>query len=409
MPVNNDLLERSGDLKRALIEYTMQRRFDRAYRRALEQRFGRTPVVDEAELANVMDWFALTERLPDGRTPVEQFVAEHPELAEDERALLLGWRDVVEGIFEVKRREGEALVVVNLVDELTYQVYSNMGPALFRQTPRGSFLGGRIVPIGDDWMLSGYMTVLPAVGRAEIYRAASEFASVHPELVFRNPDKLARAWELQRQERQHFIAFFGADLVVLPGRDLAEQMRAYTAFRQDVRDEDGTSATDRARQAYGIEPPPVDVQIPDAFNEVETVGVIYDEVEGLAFLLDFGRVEAAFANPELAANRQHRQAVLGYLHEPSISPLPFRRLAERDPERASQLFQRILKRPGFSWERDGEALLQRHKASFFEQSALPGVVPLSAAQTRARLTTPASAPPRRDYRPARRGKQGRSR
>jgi len=52
--------------------------------------------------------------------------------------------------------------------------------------------------------------------------------------------------------------------------------------------------------------------------------------------------------------------VLGYLKADSISALPFRRLAGADTARASQLFQHLLKEPGFSWERDGEALLRMH-------------------------------------------------
>jgi hypothetical protein len=53
-------------------------------------------------------------------------------LPEHERELLLGWRDVVEGIFEVHGRDGDALIVENLVDELTYRVSSNMGLSVFQ-------------------------------------------------------------------------------------------------------------------------------------------------------------------------------------------------------------------------------------------------------------------------------------
>jgi hypothetical protein len=84
-----------------------QRRFERAARKAVKERFGRYPVLDEEEAINFQDWFALQARLPDGRTVVEHVVDARPDLPEEERALLLGWRDVVEG---VKRRGGEALL-----------------------------------------------------------------------------------------------------------------------------------------------------------------------------------------------------------------------------------------------------------------------------------------------------------
>ena len=87
--------------------------------------------MDEEQFINFLDWFVLQHRLPDGQTVVERFVAARPDLSDEERAMLLGWRDAVEGIFEVQRRDGEALLTVNLVDELPYRVRSNMGPAVF--------------------------------------------------------------------------------------------------------------------------------------------------------------------------------------------------------------------------------------------------------------------------------------
>ena len=119
-------------------------------------------------------------------------------------------------------------------------------------------------------------------------------------------------------------------------------------------------------------------ELPADLCEANTVGVLYDEVDGLNYFANFGLVQAAFADPELAADREHRRAVLGYLKEPSISPLPLRRLAEPDPARASRVFRQVLRRPGFLWERDGEALLRRYKASWFERPVVPSVVPVQS-------------------------------
>lgn len=59
-------------------------------------------------------------------------------------------------------------------------------------------------------------------------------------------------------------------------------------------------------------------------------------------------------------------------------PAAARWLAGADTGRASQLFQDLLKKPGFSWERDGEALLRKHKPWCFEAKPLPPVTPLSS-------------------------------
>jgi hypothetical protein len=51
-----------------------------------------------------------------------------------------------------------------------------------------------------------------------------------PELRFRNPSLLERAWELQRRDRDRFVRFFGSDMVLIPGMELAARMREYLAF-----------------------------------------------------------------------------------------------------------------------------------------------------------------------------------
>jgi hypothetical protein len=385
MAVSPELVARSGDLKRALVQFTLRRRFASQLDQVIEASYGGL-IERESQMIDAVDRLALQHRLRDGRTVVEVFVAEHPELTDEERELLLGWRDVVEGIFEVERRDGDALIVTNLVDELTYRVRSNVGPSALDPMVPGSFIVTRLVPIGDEWLLSGMSSLMPARDRVHAYRVAADVAASRPALVFRNPEKLAQGWELQRQDRQQFVDFFGSDLVVLPGSEVAERMRAYMHYRtHEARDAHGDTVADRSREQYGTDPPDVDYNLPDELLEAETVGIIYDEVDGLNFYPDFGRFEEAFERPEGATSRRLRPVVMAYLKEPSIGPLPFRRLAARSPERASQLFARVLKQPGFSWEHDGEAMLRKYKAKYFERPVLPGVTPVSDKLTRAKL------------------------
>jgi hypothetical protein len=88
--------------------------------------------------------------------------------------------------------------------------------------------------------------------------------------------------------------------------------------------------------------------------------------------------------------------VRGYLNDDSVSPLPFRRLAARDPQKAGRVFQLLLKRPGFSWEADGETLLRRHKAAHFVNPPLPRFSPAGElALEHYRSTSPADEKERR--------------
>ena len=69
--------------------------------------------------------------------------------------------------------------------------------------------------------------------------------------------------------------------------------------------------------------------------------------------------------------------MLSYLHDDSVEPMVLRRLADRDPDKASVLFRRLLKRPRFDWARDGEELLRTAKAGYFARVPRPRVSPLS--------------------------------
>jgi hypothetical protein len=60
-------------------------------------------MLDEHRLMLLWDCFVLEHRLGKGRTVVEQFADAHADLTEAEREMLLGWRDVVQGPFEVRR------------------------------------------------------------------------------------------------------------------------------------------------------------------------------------------------------------------------------------------------------------------------------------------------------------------
>ena len=75
-------------------------------------------------------------------------------------------------------------------------------------------------------------------------------------------------------------------------------------------------------------------------------------------------VEEAFANPDLLRRRRWREHTLAYLEDDSVEPMVLRRLADRDPDRASVVFRRLLKRPGFSWNRDGEGLMRQVKPGY---------------------------------------------
>jgi hypothetical protein len=236
-----------------------------------------------------------------------------------------------------------------------------------------------MVPLGEDWLLSGALNAVPIKARREMCRAAAEMANTCPAAVFRNPDKIALGWQLHHRLRGHFIEFFGADLAIVTGHELADRMAGFWNHHatrinalhrpasQDVPDEE--------------QPPPVPrMSISPGLEQAETVGAMFDGVDGLWFLPEYRLIQEVFADPALITGRRYREAVSGYLKSQTLPPIALRRLAEQDPDQASRIFARLLGKPRFTWQRDGEALLRRYKAGFFDRTPLPGVTPLSNRQ-----------------------------
>jgi len=366
------LVERSAELKRELLEFSWQPRFDRDRRNVLKDYFPDGIVGDEPDLTIALDYFLLQHELRSGKTVVERFAANRQDLTEHERAMLLGWRDVVEGIFEVKRRDGDALVLENLIDELTYHVHSNMGPTVFDPLKSGSFMIGRLVPIGQEWLVSGNLACYPKSDRIALHRIAYEIAMRYPQRVFRNPDKLARAQQLQRTHHEQFVKFFGADFVVIPGAQLTERMRSFYNFCRE-RTEAELAASGRQPTNLPFQAP---VYPPDLVAS-EAVAVLHDEIEGLGLYADFGMVEEVFADPSLLRQPEYRRRVRDYLDDPTVPPLLFVRMAARDPGCINQVFRRLLGRKHFDWAIDGEELMRRRKPDYFDHVRLPRIVPLS--------------------------------
>lgn len=171
MATTADLIARSSELKRELVAYAQQPRYHQAISEAMRaQGVDRLP--EQRQQIMFLDYFALQHRLRNGKTVVDQFIAAHPDLSEEDRDLLRGWHRVIEGVFEVQGRDGDALLVQDLTDGGAYRVHSNSGPEVFDRMPAGCFVVTRLIPVGPDWLLSGATAVVPEQERDAIRRRA---------------------------------------------------------------------------------------------------------------------------------------------------------------------------------------------------------------------------------------------
>ena len=372
------LIERSAELKQALVDFALSPRFERRLEPFLLEAADPCQKLGEGEAIGVIDRFALQHRLPNGKTVLDQFLASRPDLTAADREMLRGWRDPVEGIFEIRRKDRDALVLLNLLDDLEYRVYSNMGPAAFRRLPKGGFVHVRLVPlcpVPGAWLVSGSMSAYRKSAAAQIAQAALAVATKQPELVYRNPGKIEQAWAQMREDRAAFVAFFGGDELVLPPGEAEERLNAYYRHRQEAA---------LARQPTRRPPPNlpgVDApafEFPAELADADTIGIIYDETDGLNFYNEYEMLRALFADPALAADKQYADVLRGYLRSETIGPLPFRRLTAAHPDTADAVFRRVLRKPDFTWAEHGEALMRRRKPWYYQHEPRPGISVIGA-------------------------------
>ena len=364
------LIERSAELKRDLVDFACSPRLERTLAAAMLE--AGLDELEEADAISTIDWFALQYRMRDGRTVVDRFVASRPDLDAADREMLLGWRDPVEGIFEIRSKDRDAIILLNLIDDLEYRTYSNMGPAFLRQLPKGGFVHARLVPIHPApgaWLISGMMTTYRKSDAEYIAKVALELATKRPELVFRNPDKVEQGWKQMREDRAGFVAFFGRDELVLPPAEAGERLNAYYRQRQEA----ALARKPGRRRPPNL--PGLDVPIfefPPGLD-ADTVGVIFDDVDGLNIYPDYGMLRDLFGDPVLAADKRYAEVLRGYLGSETIAPLPLQRLAAAHPDTVDAVFRKILRKREFTWAEHGEALMRRRKAWYYEREPRPGV------------------------------------
>ncbi|MER5418037.1 hypothetical protein [Streptomyces virginiae] len=369
------LAARSGELASELVEFAQDARF--AKERMARKKAAADGMLLDSIGARPLVHFALQQRLHDGTAIVERFV-EHrmPPLATAERAILLGWSHVVEGVFEVSQTDDlkGTLVLHNLIDDLRYIVHCSMCPEALADLGVGMFVHCCIVPVlpaTDHWLISGDFSPFPRAARRVVAQTALRMAIAHPGQLYRNLILRHRSWQMQADARADFIGHFGSDVVIMAP---AAAQEAMTEHQQRRLQEAMTSAQADGRPARFVTNAPTPEQIsrlPEGYMEADSVGLIYDEVEGLNYYLDFGHLDALFANPDLTHDEAYLSLLRDYLSDDTVSPLPLRRLVERHPDGTDPVFRAVLSRPSFSWRHHGEALLWSRKREYFQRGVSP--------------------------------------
>lgn len=378
LPQRTDALGEALDttvrLKRALIQYTWATFGDELLDRIgiQEIKGQRILIGDEMEIDRTVDDFIHTHRTPDGRSLIGAYVDDHQDLPELDKQILLGWQDSIIGIFVIREDRYPELSTFNEVDGLEYRVFVNTGADfLHRFQPGESFLG-RIVPFLDAWLISGSINILPAEAATLVTGMAVELAQQYPELYFRNPEKLEKAREAERENHEEFVELFGSDLVVGSPEVIESKMRELCQFHNrramDRHPEAAVRSPELVRQASAVA---AEMSLPPRLWEAETVGMLSQPEGGVCYLTEYGALLDLFSDPQRLLSDENREMLRNYLENDSVEPPAIRRAAELDVDKTNALFRRYLARPGFDWCSDGEALLREYNPGYFQRPRYP--------------------------------------
>ena len=327
------------------------------------------------------DWFLLEYVLPDQRTVLSHFL----EKAEDAADVMVAeqWTMVIHGVFHVRAvKENQYFELMNLVNDVEYQVMSN--PETPLELEKGDYIVARLLAHQDYHLFTGVVDRLATRKKSEIYELVSEIQLQEPRMAFiDNPERIAAAYAIQKEEREDFIAFFGADEMLLAGEILEEKFKEFYHYRFfQKRQDNGETIAKIFQERYHQPPLPPHFPFGEQLKAEKDMGVIYDATEGLVFLLRYGDFENIFANPEILEEEESakaaRKLVLSYLEDPHISALPFQRMAKKHPENSVEVFKAVLRRKRFELEKDLDATLKKYKPmeslTHLTPSTIPSVV-----------------------------------
>ncbi len=280
--------------------------------------FGAPPAAEQT--AELLDFFCVEWVDAEGWTVAQRAADEESVPAEVARWAL----DAHRALFVV---DGWSAGYVQLRDIATEDAFSVHAPWAEADLPRRSVLRATIVPYDGASRFFGEPDVWDPMGVIARMEFLAEWQR-GPE-----PDLLARlralraAFVRQREERDVWIAHFGADLVVFDSADDMERRlaRFISVLFNEARFPSlgGRTRHEVERAQKGDEPKVVQFSLGPTLRGPGRHGAIYDAVEGIHFLPALGE----FLD-HLGGRGTHTDVVRTYLDDPGITLLPFRRAAE---------------------------------------------------------------------------------
>jgi hypothetical protein len=355
-------IDRFGEIRKMLVDYFQyvllkkDETLKKAFLKASREKYGDPLVIDSEEgFHEFTDNFVYSYRFPDNLTVIDRFLAETSDLSEEEKVIVLRWKDPVVGLFQVKSTLADGFVAENLINEVDYTIKPTTIPQRLERLARpGAFFRAKIIPVNDkEYIFSGAQEFLDT-SEKEILKAVASLQIKNPKFAFRdNEEKIRRGFELQKEDRELFVEYFGSDEVLTEGRKLPALAAEFMNYRL-------SKVTKPLPEGYK----PPEMHFPKGLLKSKDVGIVFDELSGQHYLINYGIILNVFQSPDELKIQRYKRDILKYLEDQTISPHVLRRLLFQFPQNAEFIIRKILDRPQFSLEKDFDPLMDEFKPSF---------------------------------------------
>lgn len=379
--ISGNTLGRLGDIKGALIQFSRSPEFKKDFETARKGRFGKKKrPKDEGEWINFQDWFVLECELMSGGTIIDRYFETcREEMSSDVWELINGWRQVIDGLFEIKDRLENGYLVKSLINERTYKVYpTNVSEPLI-DLHRGDFFIGRIVPARGAHIFSGAFTPVPLDGndrvKEKIYQMAARMQAENPaKALADNPEKLQKSREAVKKMYADFVDYFSKDEVFGTGKEIQQYYRDFFHYQiYEMQDpETGLTKAEEFEKRTGRHYKPLKINLPQQLLGSKDAAMLCDPVESLTFLEEYRLFMEVFAVPEMHLRMAYAtDIIMGYLESDTISDVPFRRAAKRYPENFKTVIDYYAEQEGFETDTINDLMMTFKPASY---DKLPSIV-----------------------------------
>lgn len=283
----------------------------------------------------------------------------------EEKEILKEWHNhAFNSLFEVQEVNNDHLKLFDVVAEVPYTVHTNSGedkpyPELMPYFKPHQLVCSNLVPVRGYWFLSGGPVLFSPEDEPKLFETYIQRASQQSRYR-NNPEKLQKAFKLQKEHYDCFIQTHETDELLLKGGEVREKEQMYW---------------DRWYQTHNLpgqyKPPAFN----DEFSKAKDVGLVMHEKEGLHHFIDYGKFVKIFS--EGRHPQGWRRLVRGYLEDETVPAFVFKRVRDRYPDRFRKVINESvlpIKR-NFDPVKHFNALMDRFKHEW--RDVYPSVHPLN--------------------------------